>query len=456
MAAKAGLRSFPLEDAEPSRYETAMAKRSSTAGPAIAAAARKARLSATTAGSDGPMASGTQLEVLGGQVAGQAFSAFLLWLADLSRREDLGHLSFLSRDGELLLDMARSMPSDHWGEIDLGYLYCSRWSWLLTGAASYGVDEWLEAGTKDETSFIHGNRHRVSFKSLLGRIGLEMADVSAHAEIRSLDPDRPLPSATAAAWSGFLEDRAVRSTILKRATARRDVILAYLGSLDLPRTPIGLVDVGWRGRLAWSMSPVLAEVTGHEPIHLHFGGDKVLADADLAIDIRRFAFDGFSVPSPIASPVACVETLTASGGPRVVGYRRVGDKAEPVLDRRVPAVDNADRRRLWAGAVHVASELPSKAVMDTIGGSSEALDDEARDVLACWWVDPVRSEVEAMRGLAFETDDDGQAIKPLVRAYSPTEFSGQGSRGRIWQQGSSALSSRTMNLAVGLYRRLRP
>lgn len=458
MANASGIEAFSITTADPTRYEEIMAARPDTAGPAVAAAARAARLEVLARAAPlGPLSAGTRLEVLGADVAGQAFTAFLLWVGEQAGAEELGHLAFLSRDGELFLDMARALPADHWGDTTLGYVHCSRWSWLLSAAASRGVDAWFEAGTTDDRAFIHANRHRVSFRSLLGRIGLTTDDLGGHAALAALDPGRPLPLRSVRAWRELIDDRAVRVVVGRRAAERHGLLVDYLHGLDLPRRPIGLVDVGWRGRLAWAMSGVVEEVTGHRPVHLHLGGDKLLPDVEAVEDIRRFAFDGRSDPWPITNPVSCVETMTASGRARVVDYHRAPDgRVVPVFAREVSAVANADRRRLWRGAVAAAAHVPPRRQLDELVDLGAPLSREALDVLSLWWTDPVRSEVEAMRRLAFEGDDDGHAITPLVRPYSASDVAtGRGVLPRQWQEGSAVISHRHMAGLVGFYRRLR-
>ena len=452
-AEAAGLRALPMVEGEATRYEEAMAARPDTAGPALASAARKARLAIATETEPGPA---RDLEVLGAEVAGQAFGAFLLWLARLRAARDIGHLAFLSRDGELLLEMARAMPADHWEGATLGYLHCSRWSWLLTAAASYGLERWLEVGTADERAFIHANRHRVPLGSLLGRIGLEPADLDGHRDLAGLPADRPLPVDAVEWWVAMLADPAIGDRIMDRAEARRALIVDYLGTIGLPSCRVGLVDVGWRGRLAWAMSPIVAEVTGVEPLHVHFGGDKILNDAAASTDIVRFAYDGVSTPYPVTNPVSCVETFTASGRARVVGYERRPDgTVEPTLHREVAEVRNADRVRLWAGAVRTAAVMPSREMLDQLGCSTQPLAQEARDVLALWWTAPERFEAEAMQGLAFEADDDGRIVQPLVTPYSPRELSAGEKQPRQWRQGSAALTGQGMGPVLTMLQRLR-
>ena len=456
MAQHAGLRAFAIVDAEPTRYEAIMARRPGTAGPAVASAARRARLTIDTLPEVSEQSERLQqLEELGSQVAGQAFGAFLLWTAEQVRSDGIEHVSFLSRDGELLMKMAEAMPVDHWTGSALGYLHCSRWSWLLAGAVDNDLSTWLEAGTRDEHAFIHANRHRVPLASLLGRIGLTGADLRDHRLLARLPLDTPLPRDMVEHWHGFVHDPAIGPVIRSRAEQRRSLIVEYLRGLGLPSAPIALVDVGWRGRLAAAMTPVVREATGYDPVHFHVGGDKVLADAEEGLDIRRFAFDGLSTPSPLTNPVSCVETITASGRPRVVGYRSNGDRVEPMLERSVDDVDNSDRRHLWGGAILTATHLPSKAMLDQLGCSAAELGPEAQDLLAQWWTEPTRAEAQAMSGLLFETDDDGRALWPVVTPYSPWELTQGEPTHRQWRQGSEVLSTRPFGRLVRIYRWLR-
>jgi hypothetical protein len=368
----------------------------------------------------------------------------------------LDHLSFLSRDGELLLEMARAMPADHWSGVSLSYLHCSRWSWLLAGASALGLDEWLDAGTSDPKAFIHANRHRVPLRSLLGRIGLTPADIEGHPELAALRPERPIPPAMAATWEALLADPAIGELILARSEARRHLLVDYVSRLGLPGRRVGIVDVGWRGRLAWVVSAILREVTGHEPVHLHFGGDKVLPDVDRTIDIRRFAFDGVTRSYPLTNPVSCVETITASGSPKLIGYERHPDgSVQPVHAKEVTSVHHRDRDRLWAGAARTARHLPSLELLDQLGAAADPLGSEANRVLSLWWTRPVRAEVEAMRSLAFEADDDGHAIRPLITPYSPRELSPSDKQPRQWRQGSVAVTPWPYGPALGGARWLR-
>lgn len=455
MANQAGLQAHLVDRAEPTRYERAMAERPATAGPAVAGAARAARLAMLDGCPEQGAAKATRLGVLGAEVAGQSFGAFLLWLAEACRAEGVDQLWFLSRDGELLSHMAAAMPGDHWAGVRRGYLHCSRWSWLLAGAASYGVDRWLAAGTEDETGFIHARRHVVPLASLLGRVGLEPPDLHGHPDLASLALDEPLPAEAVDAWVALLADPGIQALIGERAQVRHDLLVEHVAGMGLEPGRAGLVDVGWRGRLAWAMSPILEEVTGFAPIHFHVGSDQTLPDADATVDIRRFIFQP-GAERAVRNPVACVETLTASGRARVVGYERRGDgTVQPVFDRHLRQVDNEDRRLLWAGAVRAAERLPSRSELTQLGLDTSSLATEAAEVLRLWWNQPDADEVEAMRELAFEADEDGRAVRPLITPYSLRELTSDVRQPRVWQQGSASASAPGLGLATRVGRRLR-
>ncbi len=457
MAAAAGVTPRPLLEADTNRYERAMAARSGGYGPALAAAARLARLGIVAdqrAGKLDPHRASVQR--LGADVAGQAMAAFVLWVAEQCRVERVDHVGFLARDGELPFKVAAAMPADHWEGRSLRYIHCSRLTWSLAAASAIGVDRWLTEGTLDDDAFLHAKRHHVPLGALLARVGLTQADLvddPDHKWLAVLDQDTVLPEIAAADWEALLADPAVRERIAVRSDERLKLIVDRLRSEGMPAGRYGLVDVGWRGRLASQVSAVLAQVVGEEPVHFHFGGDKVLPDVDARVPIRRFAFDGVTDPFPIEAPVSCIETLTASGKPRVVDYRRAPDgSVELVFDR--PAVGEAgDRSELWAGAMRMAELIPSRAALDRWGLAPESLAEETRQVLDRWWNRPTRHDADAFRGLTFEHDEAGTALRPLIRPYRLYELrrTEQGTS-RQWPQGSAVISGRLM---AGLVRSVR-
>ena len=130
MAAAAGLQPFQLVEADLDRYESIMARAASGEGPVVAGSARRTRLDILDAERSGALSpQRARARLVGAGVGGQAMTAFNLWLAHQARESQLGRLGYLARDGELPLRMAQTMPADHWRDVTLAYLHCSRMSW---------------------------------------------------------------------------------------------------------------------------------------------------------------------------------------------------------------------------------------------------------------------------------------------------------------------------------------
>ncbi|MGI9597542.1 MAG: hypothetical protein ACR2QK_15360, partial [Acidimicrobiales bacterium] len=449
MAATAGLRPIPMIEADANRYEHAMAARADGYGPAVAGAARLARLRIEEARRAGTIETQrARVQTLGADVAGQTMAAFVLWVAEQCRAEGIEHLAFLARDGELPYEVARALPPDHWQGRSLRYLHCSRLTWSLAAASVLGVERWIADGTGDDEAFLLAKRHDVPFSALLARIGLTAADVAGdpdHRWLAGLDSDKALPVEAVTDWESLLADRAVHQQIAVRADDRLKLIVDRLRQEGTPAGKFGLVDVGWRGRLASQVSAVLAQVVGQDPVHFHFGGENILPDVEATVPIRRFAFDGISDPDPILTPVSCIETLTASGKPRVIEYRRNSDGEVDLVFDEPPAGRLGDRTELWAGALRMAELMPSRATLQDWGLDPGSLADEAKAVLDHWWNRPSGDEVEALADLTFEHDEAGTSLRPLVTPYRPSEMRpNRPSSVRQWPQGSAVASGRFM------------
>lgn len=294
----------------------------------------------------------------------------------------------------------------------------------------------------------------MSFASLLAaRLDLTPPDLGAHRELALLDPTAPLPSDRDDAWHALLSDPDIRERIAERAEARHELLVEYLDCWDLLSAPIAFVDVGWRGQLAWLVSAVIAGLTGHQPVHLHFGGANVITGLDDAANIRRFAVDDSVAPLPFPQVVSCVETFTASGAPRVERLSRTaaGD-VDLVFDTGSPLVANAARTLLWDSAEQVAAALPSHATLERWGLRSTGMDAAVRDILTTFWTHPTRTHAVAASQLGYEVDDAGTIVGPVANPYHPREMLvGHAPDTREWRQGSLALTWQPFRSALTTY-----
>jgi hypothetical protein len=440
-----GIRRLVVRGARPAYLEVEMSREGDPLCAAVAGAARRARLAAQVQ-TDHERA----LVEAGTGLAGQSLAAFLLWVAEQCEQDGVEQVAFLARDGELPLQMARAMPADHWQGRELSYLHGSRRLWSLAAAWTLGVDAWLAEGTGDEGSFVLQNQHAIPLRSLLSRVGLTVDDVADVGGLQALDPAAPLPRSAAQAWRAVLHDGPTRRRISARAQRQHELLVDYLQASGIQARRTALVDVGWRGQVAWQISAVLREITGVEPIHLHFGGANVVVGGHRA-RIRRFAVDDSREPLPFPDVVSCVETFTASGRPRATTLVAGPDgRARPEFAPAIPALDNDARRLIWRSATDAARALPSRTALGPDAHDKAALAPGVRRLLTTFWTRPLRQDAVAGSLLAAEVDDTGVDVRPVAVAYSVTELLPGRAARRTWREGSLRLTRQPLRSALRL------
>ena len=456
MAAAHGYEPFYLSTGNLSRYERALCSDNPNGmGPVLAAAARSVRMQLEHELESGVLDEHAfQLRRLGAQVAGPAMCAFGHWMAGEIKRHEIDRLGFLSRDGELPKLIADRFPDPALRAVPRSYVHLNRLSVTLATAAAIGVDTWVKEGTRGADDFLRARLHLASFKSVLQRLGFEPTDVGkvmgTSFALVDHDPAEPLSDAQADDWLALLNDQSARELVLQRATERRSTMVAYLDQLGfLSATQPAFVDVGWRGRLARLINTALGEYFPNEPIHLHFGGDRIPPDVTEPTRIHRFAFPGTEQIRPFDNPPAPVETITASGNPRVADYRRSEQgMIEPVLEEAITDVGRVDRAEMWHGAIAMVEALPDASRISSWDLSSDSLVGETREILRLWWYEPQRDEAAAMTGMAFEGDEAGAEVRPVLAPYALGDIVGGNRIARQWRQGSSAISPRSSQIGL--------
>lgn len=292
----------------------------------------------------------------------------------------------------------------------------------------------------------------MGFERLLGRCGLTPDDVPDSSPLAHHDPRRPLGPTEVEQWIELLRSGDLDDAIEHAAAEPRDLITGFLRRRGLPDGRIGLVDVGWTGQQAFLMSALIREATGHEPVHLHFGGDRVDPELDARVDIRRFALDDSVRRHPVRGPVTCLEMLLATGRARLTGYRREPDgEIVEVFEDVGTSVDNATRREVHRGAVEVAALLPSRAELEWWGRHRGSLSEETRSILARFWNEPDEALARSLQPLRFEADDGGALLAPVAAPYRLRELLGRAMIPRIWRQGSLAITPRPLRILARGY-----
>ena len=326
-ALRHGFRVRPRLDANPNIFEHLLerhARQTEGLASAMAGASRLARLN--VAAEDEYQAA---LRDVAAGVAAPTLVGYTLWV--LRRAQELGlkRLYFLSRDGQVLLEIARRLVRSLGLNLELRYLYASRQSWNLAGITT-DLEKQL-AWIWDSTDFL-------SVESLLARITLEPQDLDqclAAAGLSAENWTRPLSANERGLLRGILASPPAQKLILERATARRRMLLQYLEQENvLAQAPWGVVDLGWYGSLQNTLSTLVSESGAIQPVGFYFALFDGSVPDECASRREAYYFDqrtqtGFlnAVPDIIVP----MEMFCAGDQGTVVDFVQRCGAVEPVL-----------------------------------------------------------------------------------------------------------------------------
>lgn len=443
IAKRRGLRVEPFLAANLNRYETRLENHAKATGGLSSLLAGASRLARLSVPADQPREIALR-EVAAG-VAAPTLTAYVLWLLRRAQAAKLQRLYFISRDGQILHEIARRLAPKMRADIELRYLYGSRQAWHLPGVTKLDARqiEWV----MDKTD-------RLTVGDVLSRVGLTAADVKP--ELKRADLHRRTritDDARRQTVREMLQNSIVTALIAERAAALRIPLLAYLKQERMfDGAKWAMVDVGWHGRLQSSLARVLASVDGPTPRGFYFGlhaknADRAAGKRDAYLfDARSRA--GKALLKGYADDLELVpmmEMFCAADHGSVIGFEQVGPKVNALM--REPA----NTRAINWGLPLVQATIRSFAENLTLDNSLVDLDADVRpavvDVLRAFWLTPTTSEAVAWGAYPYEDDQSGKSASRLAQGYVATDAVGAFYRGRVqrhhrasWIHGSLALT----------------
>jgi FMN phosphatase YigB (HAD superfamily) len=352
-----------------------------------------------------------QIRDIAASVVGPVLAGYIIWV--LRRARDLGfkRLYFVSRDGQILLDVARPIALKLGINCDLRYLYGGRQAWHLPCVSKLG---------KEECAWIFEESTILTVCGQFARVGLDPEGYRAQLEAAGFSSriwTDNLPQEDRQRLRDLLCSKNFTASILRVAAERRNLLLEYLrqeGVLAGGRW--GVVDVGWRGRLLSSLAALVTSAGGTPPCGLYFGLTEATADGG-----ERFAYlfdrgrqEGFVqdtgyVPLPL-------EMFCAADHGVVLGYERTdaGVKVKLKEERNTSAeqwgLAVLQRTvRVFADALSLDGELVNPWA-DVRKPLLEALND--------FWLRPTRGEAIAWSRFEFEHDQAGESRQPVAEPYT--------------------------------------
>jgi hypothetical protein len=366
----------------------------------MATASRSAR-QAISASSDRDEA----LRDVAAGVAAPLLTGFILWVLQRARHEDLKRLYFVSRDGQILLEIARRLRDRVDSTCELRYLHASRQAWWVP-AASAVVSEQLEP-------FVTGTGE-VSLRTILARLSIEPEEIGEGLErlgFRESDWSRDLSTRARQEIREIIHDGVLRQIIERSMAPKRELLSRYLKQEGLLEgEDWALVDLGWRGTLQKALGHLLAHSHAGPPRGLYFGiiTNPFLGVATPSLDASSGPMEGYlfdersdrGLATVGSEATQMIETFCTGTDGALIGYQGQGERVTPVLATPV------NRPALEAGLPLVRETICRFSEELALGPDVVNADADVRPatsaILKAFWRSPPRSAAAAWATFPFE------------------------------------------------------
>jgi hypothetical protein len=426
---------------QPSRYEVIMGRHSDRSGD-IAARLRGASQHARALTRVSSARELAIRDVTAG-VAVPALICFVSWIFAEAHRRGVQRLRFLSRDGQVLYELASRLAGQLGPGLDLEYVHSSRMTWSLAAT---------ESGHLADTPWLFNSFIKSNAADVCTRLGLQAADFGPQMKAAgvSLDPDcRADQTQQYEALREFLRTPEVTRAAAARISMMRDLVVGYARQHRLADPATALVDAGWTGRMIGALISV-AEDAGMQRPHALLWGHEPRAtgwtdpDHVSAWMYNTATGEGASLRVPDAPFL--IETFCMGDHGVVTGYQRRPDgQIVPILatDKNAPA-------RAWGLDLHrTVLYRACETLTRPLDGDIRPL---VHELMRAFWCAPTVGEAAAWGVYPYDSDPAGTAVRPLARPFDTARHADQASlrADRAWIHGSAALTRHPVQLPPGL------
>ena len=438
------------------RYEQVLESWASATGglsSIMAAASRSARQAVAA-----PSPREEALRDVAASVAAPLLAGFVLWVLQRAQDADLKRLYFVSRDGQILLELARRLSPRLERSCELRYLYASRQAWWVP-AASAAISHQLEP-LVTETG-------HVSIRSILGRLSVEPEEIGEGLEelgFRESDWSHDLSPRARQEMRAIIHDGVLRQIIERSTAPKRALLMRYLkqeGLLD--GEDWALVDLGWRGTLQKALGVLLANASAGLPRGLYFGimTTPFLGIATPSLEascgpMEAYLFDersrrGTATIGPEATQM--IEAFCTGTDGALIGYQADGEQVTPML------VTPVNRPALEAGLPLVRETICRFSEDLALRPGSVNSDADVRPatsaILKAFWRSPAPSAAAAWATFPFELNLARAESTQLATRFSWSDVVDAFRTGvlgrrhwRPWVAGSLVITPAAVRLAL--------
>jgi predicted HAD superfamily hydrolase len=342
--------------------------------------------------------------------AGPFLCAFVLWVLQSAKAQRLKRLYFISRDGFILLKVAKELAGSVDPTIELRYLYGSRQAWHFPASRGMGLEKaaWVWQWT---TSY--------SVATVLSRVGLTSEAVCSLLENGGISPDvwnEPMSQEDEVKLKKVFLNPEFKTSLLREAQKQRLLFVEYLKQEGLfSGTEYAIVDVGWHGNLQDSLNVIL-EQEGYRAVSGFYIGLNYRGNREEKGERKAYLFDLRHDPKwrlPIPQPQSCLEAFCTANHGSTLRYRVEGVSIAPVLQTW-----DAGPLRAWGLEVFQTVVTAYATELSKVLSWMENLNIDpllAARSLALTWSNPTLEEAGCLGSFPFVEDQVGTGAKPLAR-----------------------------------------
>ncbi|MCK4336699.1 MAG: HAD-IA family hydrolase, partial [Candidatus Aminicenantes bacterium] len=320
-AKKLGIQSLYFQNTHPNRYEKYIYKKNRLDDPAcqiFTGASRAARL-------DCPFPAGREkvLYELGADVAAPILIQYIQWVLLDAQKHNIKRLYFLSRDGQILLEIAESLQKYIKTDIELRYLYASRLAWNFPAITELDEDSF--------NLFIYESPI-ISIEALSLKTGLDPHSIQKAMEDysgRTISIHQILSKTNLSHLHQILKSPPFSETLLDLAAQKRSALISYLEQERIFDDHCSaVVDLGWKGSLQDALLKLI-NTTGkiqHCPIRgYYFGVGRLFQTHVPPQDILKSGFYYSPGHPQPPFPTRILEVFTSGDHGLTLSYTRDKD-----------------------------------------------------------------------------------------------------------------------------------
>lgn len=445
-----------LPDGELNRYEKALVKQSYATGglsSLFAGASRLARLS-----TDARTERDRVLSQVAAGVMAPTVVAWVLWIMHRAVADGCRRLYFISRDGQILVEIARRLEVHLKTGIELRYLYGSRRA-VIAAEPNMVVRDSLRAEfcTLNDIA----NSLSVPADEMSRLLPAEFSDLSRWGEIMTAEQRD--------AFREAIRTEGFQSLLGEAAAEPRKLLFDYLeqeGWKD--DEPFGLVDIGWRATTAGALDAILDNTAFRKPVRYYFYGlgDDAHRVAGSAVVpyLDAWFFDDAGKHGYLPYPqgtIQLLEMFCAADHGTVTGYKTENERIVPTLKEETSA--------MWEWGYPLLRETTMRFTAFLVESLELNLVDARIDVrhgvnaaLELFWLAPTKTEAEFWGSYPTDLNFNNSLTRTLVEPVSLAVVVENLRAGRLqlrsnhtWAHGTAMMSPFIYRTALHLGWRLR-